>query len=416
MRNPIRSPSHVVTTSKTSNEERKILNRLLALIPHPRPSRQPAPGRPLPPSTPREIGPALSPAPDRSTTPSVPANVLALLQATSQAGPSAAAKEQSAQEAAEQEIERVLREAQGGGGPSSTAFARPSQPASTAYAPPASTPGAPPAPAASSGLSLDPAQLAVLQQIAGYQGGSAAAPAQLAQPAAPYGPGQGHDYGQSHGGHRHYGVDASGPGDGGGRGGHTPRPALPTPPPALPARRRARRGVRAARRAREATPDPDPSDGPLSQRRNDRSSRARFLLLFTRLSLAASASAPTPPAYPTPVGGQQQQPPPSTAGAPPPFNPSPSTRASPAAWSAFVDVLPRVRTRTSPPGGRGPAPTPTTMEESRWLCVPSGRRRVRWAVQSASPAPRRPGAAGGGRHAAVSGMMGTMAGGAGGEG
>ncbi|BGP47654.1 hypothetical protein JCM10450v2_003519 [Rhodotorula kratochvilovae] len=140
------------------------------------------------------VRPSLSPAPispPRDATPSaggsstpstIPANVLALLQASSQAPPSQAAIEQKRQEELQNEVERVLREAQMGakGAPYGGA-PPPAAPAPSYSAPPPSTysHAAPPplassssythaaAPSAQPAPAFDPAQLAALQQIAG---------------------------------------------------------------------------------------------------------------------------------------------------------------------------------------------------------------------------------------------------------
>ncbi|GAA6047077.1 hypothetical protein JCM3770_004185 [Rhodotorula araucariae] len=139
-----------------------------------RPSLSPAPISP-----PRDATPS---APGSSTPSTIPANVLALLQASSQAPPSQAAIEQKRQEELQSEVERVLREAQMGAAGASYSAAPPPAPPAPSYSvpPPTQQPSysalppsssypyaAPPPAAAAGGLALDPSQLAALQKIAG---------------------------------------------------------------------------------------------------------------------------------------------------------------------------------------------------------------------------------------------------------
>ncbi|GAA5994250.1 hypothetical protein JCM5350_001822 [Sporobolomyces pararoseus] len=105
-------------------------------------SAQRSPVAPMMSPTGPSASPGLHPPPSASTSSSVqppdvpiPANVLALLQATAQAEPSEAAREQQKKEEEERMIQRVLAEAQGG----PKAFETPSQTASSNQFPPSSS-------------------------------------------------------------------------------------------------------------------------------------------------------------------------------------------------------------------------------------------------------------------------------------
>ncbi|GAA6062487.1 hypothetical protein JCM10212_001860 [Sporobolomyces blumeae] len=149
------------------------------------PAMSPGPSGSPGPATSALLSPVTTPDPSDPTngTPSsIPLNVLALLQATASTqseAASQAAKEQEQREAQEREIERVLREAQGGSNdvstatpqlqPTSRAAVAPSnsysRPAPAPYANWRSTEAAPvePSPPVQS-LQFDPSQLASLQQ------------------------------------------------------------------------------------------------------------------------------------------------------------------------------------------------------------------------------------------------------------
>ncbi|GAA5905163.1 hypothetical protein JCM8208_000300 [Rhodotorula glutinis] len=332
------------------------------------------------------LSPDLSPPPEAKPVASatsggasstIPADVLALLQASTEAPPSEAAIEQKRQEEMQAEVERVLREAQmGGKGVSSTAYGSAPPPRSaftpsasysaSAYprpTPPYST--APPAPNPSSStvphLALDASQLAALQQIAGGLNGHGAQPqpAPQQQPAAPsngaaYSQRPGHapppppqqqyqhhqqasydgprGYTRSYDEAQHgYGSQHEGP--------PAKRPFQPAPPQQQPHQQQ----------QHSRPPPPPPQYSPPHQSTSSYASPAP----------PVTAAAPSP-AAPTPSPAPTSSAPPSSS-----FDSTAFDATSVHSWSTFVFAL-----RSAHPFFAG-RPTPPTMEEIMSLCAPS---------------------------------------------
>ncbi|GAA5838102.1 hypothetical protein JCM9279_004126 [Rhodotorula babjevae] len=325
------------------------------------------------------LSPDLSPGPESrppaSTAPgsgsNIPANVLALLQASSEAPPSQAAVEQKRQEELQAEVERVLREAQmGSKGSSSTAYSSASLPGSGYSAPASYTSSAPshstaPSTSTSSSssvplLALDASQLAALQQIAGGLNGLGALPP--SQPAASsngaghgqrpgHGPPQAQQqqyqqqqpYDGPRGQTRSYDEAQHGYGHQ-----HDAPPAKRLFQPAPPQQQQHVR-----------PPPPPPQHAPPYQSTPSYTSSAPPPA--PTAVAAAPAPAPSPAAQTaSPAPGS------SSSAAPSTLDPSSSFDATSAhSWSTFVHAL-----RSAHPFFAG-RPTPPTMDEVMALCVPS---------------------------------------------
>ncbi|GJN88925.1 hypothetical protein Rhopal_001896-T1 [Rhodotorula paludigena] len=391
-----------------------------------RPSLSPPPGSP-----PRDSTPGTSASAGGPT--SIPANVLALLQASSAAPPSQAALEQKRQEDMESEVERVLREAQMGSYNSAPAPAAPkpstassaSTPISNArpaYPPPPTSTASQQPPPVGPGLSLDPSQLAILQQVAGGLGGSTPIPApppqQHASTSLPYQPppqqqAQPQQYDQPPQAHGRGGDGwASGPlhggyGPYGGQGGP------PSRPPAQPYQQHQPSGYDGPRGQTRSFDESRQQERPgqggyggsggyggMQQQTQDRRDEPPAKRPYQpTLSMAAAQSGSPPyaqqqgspphqqqqqqqypqqpqqqggsaPSFSIPPSAPEQSSAASSASTappvpPPPFDPTAFDATSPASWASFVAVL-----RASHPYfialGR-----PPTMEEVFQLCAPS---------------------------------------------
>ncbi|GAA5941786.1 hypothetical protein JCM3775_000105 [Rhodotorula graminis] len=330
------------------------------------------------------LSPDLSPPPEAKPAAStasvtggstIPANVLALLQASTEAPLSQAAIEQKRQEEMQAEVERVLREAQmGGKSVSSTAYGsgpppRSSYPASTSYAA-SSYPGPAPtystAPLASNPssstvphLALDASQLAALQQIAGGLNGQAAPP----PPPQHVAPSNGAGFGQ--------------------RPGHGPPPPQQQQqqyqarqPASYDSPRGYTRSYDEAQHGYSNQHDGPPAKRPFQpappQQQQQQQHAARpppppqqHSPSHPSTSPYASPAAPVPVAAPSRAAPTPSPAPTSSAAPSSSFDPSTFDATSAHSWSTFVYAL-----RSAHPFFVG-RPTPPTMEEIMSLCAPS---------------------------------------------
>ncbi|BGP31609.1 hypothetical protein JCM10296v2_003381 [Rhodotorula toruloides] len=399
----------------------KISSKLLATASTsaaPAPPRAASPGRP-----------SLSPgpvSPPRDSTPStssgIPANVLALLQASTQAAPSRAALEQKKQEEMESEIERVLREAKEGSSSAAYSAPPPAQPqpapygsnypsasSSSAYSTP-SYPQPPPSayPLPSSSTPVHPSH----QYASGYGSSSqhppppppshaqppyqaSSYPQQYQQPPQQYPPPQHQQHASYPSQHQPSSYpppqqqqpqkrtrwDDSTSHASNGDGGYQSRPAeynRQHPPPRSYStygdersygdsygRREEPPAKKPYQPPAERAPQPEPSlpTRPPVPSRPDAPGESYSAPSSTTPQPSSASTAPLPSAPPNPVPAPAQTlvaPPP-----PPPFDPTTFDATSPDSWTAFVGVL-----RAAHPYFASLGRMPYT-EEVMSLCMPA---------------------------------------------